>query len=176
MDYVSAKSMDSKFSLQKWNDLHIPALIKHANNQKIAANLRDSFPNPYTENDAKQWIEMNRHKDPPTSFAIEVNEAVIGGIGVHSKADVYRKNVELGYWIAEPYWNLGIATAVVRQMVNYTFKTIDVSRIYACVFESNKASMRVLEKNGFKLEGILEKSVYKNGKLLDEYIFALLRV
>ncbi|MFY0022190.1 GNAT family protein, partial [Acinetobacter baumannii] len=80
-------------------------------------------------------------------------------------------SAEIGYWLAEPFWGQGIATEAVRQLVEYTFYYFDIVRLYAEVFETNKASMRVLEKNGFYLEGVRRKAVFKNGLLMDDFIW-----
>ena len=84
-------------------------------------------------------------------------------------------SAEIGYWLAEPFWGQGIATEAVRQLVEYTFYYFDIVRLYAEVFETNKASMRVLEKNGFYLEGVRRKAVFKNGLLMDDFIWVKLR-
>jgi len=60
-------------------------------------------------------------------------------------------------------------------MIDFGFKTYDITRIYARPFGTNLASQRVLEKAGFKLEARIEKNVYKNGEALDELIYAVRR-
>ena len=50
-------------------------------------------------------------------------------------------------------------------------KHFDVFRVYAEVFNYNIASMRVLEKNGFHLEGIRERAVVKNNVILDDHVW-----
>ncbi len=66
-------------------------------------------------------------------------------------------------------------SAAVRRMCEEAFAHWDIVRIYAEVFASNTGSRRVLEKAGFQREGVLRQSVYKNGKLLDSHLYALLR-
>lgn len=58
-------------------------------------------------------------------------------------------------------------------MVHFAFETNDIDRVFARPFGSIIASQRVLEKNGFVLEGRFEKVLIKNGKLLDELIYAI---
>jgi ribosomal-protein-alanine N-acetyltransferase len=58
-------------------------------------------------------------------------------------------------------------------MIEYGFKSFDITRIYARPFGNNPASQRVLEKCGFKLEARIEKNLYKNGEFLDELIYAV---
>ena len=82
--------------------------------------------------------------------------------------------MEIGYFIGEPYWNLGIATQAVRILFEYIQKHFDVNRLTAEVYQHNKASMHVLRNNGFYLEGIRRKSVIKNNVLLDDYVWVKL--
>lgn len=165
-------------SLTEWRIAYINQLAEQANNVKIAQYLRDSFPSPYSKEAARQWIELNQlqEKNPPLqNFAIVVNGACAGAIGLLSKTDIHRCNIELGYWLGEEYWGQGIVTEAVRAMVDYTFEHFDVVRIYAGVFEGNIGSQRVLQKAGFTLESTIPKGVLKNGVLLDEHIYAIIR-
>ncbi|MEO6167985.1 MAG: GNAT family protein, partial [Chitinophagales bacterium] len=98
-----------------------------------------------------------------------------GDIGLVLKNDVYRLNAEIGYWLAEPHWNKGIATAALKETVDYAFKIFAVNTIYACVFEQNKVSMKVLLKSGFQLESIQKNWVIKNSIVMDEYVFTIRR-
>jgi RimJ/RimL family protein N-acetyltransferase len=89
--------------------------------------------------------------------------------------DVYRRSAEIGYWLGEEYWGLGIATEAVLAVVDYGFQTFDIHRIFAGVFERNSASMRVLEKAGFKQEARLIKAITKEGQTMDEFIYAIVK-
>jgi RimJ/RimL family protein N-acetyltransferase len=162
------------WKLRNWTDDDIPALVKYANNAKIWLNVRDIFPHPYTESDAKQWIKL-AGTSPVTNFAIASQVEAIGGIGFTLQSDIYKRSAEIGYWIGEPHWGKGIATLALGSIVQYAFANYDLTRLYATVFESNSASARVLEKNGFKLEARLIKSITKNGHTMDALLYALIR-
>jgi RimJ/RimL family protein N-acetyltransferase len=144
-----------------------------ANNPNIAKNLRDAFPNPYTLTDAEFFIENIANNTPNYIFGIFCNGKYCGNIGIHPGSDVYSRSAELGYFIGEKYWGKGITTRAVKLIVDFTFAQLDIDKIYAGIFEYNYASMKVLEKNGFKLEGILRKSVFKNNQYYDEYRYGL---
>jgi len=163
------------YCLRPWRAGDAPALTRHADNPRIAGNMRDGFPNPYTLEDARQWLEMVAENRSDVILAIEVEGEAAGGIGLHRMKDVYRYNGEVGYWLSESYWGRGIMTGAVGDMVEYAFHHTPLLRLFASVFEHNTRSTRVLEKNGFKLEAVLRKSVMKNGRLLDEHLYALLR-
>lgn len=150
-------------------------LVRFANNPKIAQFMTDQFPHPYTEEKGRSFIEMTLAHQPSQIMAIEVDGLAVGGIGIHPESDIRRLNAELGYWLAEDYWGQGIVSLAIRQMVSYAFSTFSIDRIYAIPFENNPASHRVLEKNGFKLEFRLEKTLIKNGVKLDELIYAVRR-
>ena len=162
-------------TLRKWEKADIKSLARNANNKKIWDNLRDEFPYPYTEMAAKQWIDIANEDNPLTNFAIEYNGNAIGGIGIILKTDIFRKNVEIGYWLGEKFWNKGFVTKAVKAMVEYTFDNFNTVRIFAHVFETNIGSIRVLEKCNFRKEAILKNAVIKNNKIQDCHIYSILK-
>jgi len=164
-----------KYLLRPWDPADAGSLVIHANNPKIARNLRDGFPHPYTPRDAEQWLKMVTENKTDMILAIEVKGQAAGGIGLHSMKDVYRYNAELGYWLSEKYWGMGIISDAIGVMVNYAFNHTRWLRVFATIYEYNTPSMRVLEKNGFTREAIHRKTVMKEGKLLDEHLYALLK-
>lgn len=163
------------FILRPWDPSDAAALVKHANNPRVAANLRDGFPYPYTPGDAKRWLEMVGNNKEDVILAIEVQGEAAGGIGLHGMKDVYKYNCEIGYWLSENHWGKGITTEAVGAMVKFAFEQNRWLRLFACIFENNPTSMRVLEKNGFHLEAIHKKAVMKGGELMDEHLYALLK-
>jgi [ribosomal protein S5]-alanine N-acetyltransferase len=151
------------------------ALHQFANNRAVSINLRNSFPYPFTYIHAAKWVEMNKNVHPiPGNLAITMDDQVIGGIGITLQTDIYQMSAELGYWLGEPFWNKGIMTKSVIEMVKYAFENFRIIRIYAGVFEFNTASMRVLEKTGFHKEAIHRKAMCKNGNIYDEHLYVLL--
>jgi ribosomal-protein-alanine N-acetyltransferase len=165
-----------EFTLRHWNMDDLDRLVQIANNPNIANNLTDKFPLPYTEAAGRAFIEMAMKNTPRNIFAIDIEGLASGGIGLHPQEDVHRKNAELGYWLAEPYWGKGIVPRAITQIVEYGFKTFDIQRIFARPYGTNLASQRVLEKCGFKLEARLEKTLFKNEEYKDEVIYAVRRM
>ncbi len=161
--------MKEKIKIRPLNLSDKSELAKLANNKKIWDNLRDYFPYPYNENDADFFIKLTEQENPKQNFGIEYNGKLCGVIGLIIQKDVYRKSAEIGYWIGEPYWGMGIATKAVELITVYGFNTLNLNRIYTGVFEYNTASMKVLEKNGFEKEGIFKMAVFKNEKFFDEH-------
>lgn len=163
------------FRLRPWSMNDLDSLLINANNYNISRFMTDGFPHPYTRKNGIDFITMATKDDPVHIFAIEVNGLAVGGIGIHPQTDIMKKNAELGYWLGEEYWGNGIITKAITQMIDFGFKTCDITRIYARPFGTNLASQRVLEKAGFKLEARIEKNIYKNGEVLDELIYAVRR-
>ena len=153
-----------------------PCMAELGDNEKIRTNLRDGFPNPLTAELAEGMIRKWMEKVPATFFAIEWNGEYVGNISLSPGVDVYRKTAEIGYFIGEPYWNKGIATQAVNLIVEFGFKELGLARIHTGVFEYNHASMRVLEKCGFELDGVFKKAVMKNGKIWDEVRYSKISV
>ena len=161
-------------TLREWKRSDADALAAIANNKKIWDNVRDLLPFPYTKKDAKEWLELVKKQKTVTTFCIEVDGNLAGSIGVTLKDDVYKKTAEIGYFIAEEYWGKGAATEAIKQMVSFVQKEFDIVRIYAEVFEFNRASMKALEKNGFYLESIRKKAAFKNNMIVDDYVWVKL--
>lgn len=153
----------------------ISDLVHYANNWNIAKNLTDKFPFPYTEEHGKTFIEFASKGNPIHIFAIEIEGRAAGGIGIHPQDDIHRKNAELGYWLAEPYWGKGIMSIAINNVVDFAFETYNINRVFARPFGTNIASQKVLEKNKFVLEGKFEKVLIKDGILIDELIYAIRR-
>lgn len=161
--------------VRSWRKSDLDALLRHANNAKIAANLRDQFPHPYTRRDAIEYLSFVRDQRPERAFAIQYNEEAIGGLGFQIGVDISRVSAEIGYWISEAYWGRGFATRAVSAVTDWAFSEYKLTRVFALVFAYNVSSIRVLEKAGFQREGVLRRSAVKNGVILDQLIYAQVR-
>lgn len=151
------------------------AQVAYADNRNVSHQLRDRFPYPYTPQAAEDWLRHVAAQKPETSFAIATAEELIGGIGVELGDDVYHRTAEIGFWLGEPFWGRGIVTAAVIAFTPWAFQRFDLLRIWAGVFETNPASARLLEKAGYMFEGRLRAAVVKNGRTLDQLLYARVR-
>lgn len=141
------------FILRPWKESDIDSVAKYANNKKIADNLRDAFPWPYTHEDARGYVLscLAAGEARQCTRAIDVDGEAVGSIGIFLEEDVYCKNAELG------------------------FAHYDLARIHAEPFAHNFGSRRALEKAGYRLEGILKKRVFKNAEIFDSCLYAFTR-
>lgn len=165
------------WTLRKWSPADAADVAHYANNPKIAANLRNVFPYPYTLKDAEGYVNACAAdmEERQICRAIVVNGRAAGSVGIFCGSDVYEKSAELGYWLAEEYWGQGIMSEAVRRLVREAFEKFDIVRIYAEPFAYNIGSRRVLEKAGFTLEGVMKQGVCKNGEIYDYCMYAVTR-
>ena len=150
-------------------------LVRGADDREVWRNLRDGFPYPYTRGDAERWIAATVGFPPHTVFAIEMDAEVIGSIGLFPGQDVHRFVAEIGYWVARRRWGHGIATEAVQALTEHGLARRGYVRIHAGVFAWNPASARELEKAGYVREGLLRKWAYKDGTVVDAWLFARVR-
>jgi ribosomal-protein-alanine N-acetyltransferase len=163
-------------TLRPFTPEDLPALVKHANDPSVAAFMTDSFAHPFTEEAGKAFLSSAINDCPPLRRCIEVDNECVGAIGLHARQDLWRRNLELGYWLGRTQRGKGIMTEAIGQMVQLGFETFpEVTRIFATPFGSNIASQRALEKAGFTLEAKLMGTLMKNGKVEDEWIYAVRR-
>jgi len=158
--------------VRNWTPADRESLLENANNRNIWRNLGERFPHPYTASDADRWFSYLNEMAAPTHWAIEVDGRAVGGVGVDPGQLEFVKSGRFGYWIGESYWDRGIMTEVVAANSDYVLRNLDLVRLEAPVFEWNPASMRVLEKCGFVREGVLRRSVFKDGEIIDAVMYA----
>lgn len=152
-------------------------ITKNINNKKIA-NLNAHIHYPYTLKDAKDLIEksLKEYKERKKSIclAIEYNKEVIGGIDIHSSNEKGTK-AEIGYWLAEEYWNKGFMTEAVKELTEFAFKRLKFFKIVGRVLLNNPSSSKVFTKNGYRLVGILKKETKIGNKFYDSYLYEKFR-
>ncbi|MGH9388558.1 MAG: GNAT family N-acetyltransferase, partial [Vicinamibacteria bacterium] len=140
--------------------------------REIWRNLRDGFPHPYTLAHARKYIRSASPKEPETRFAIAVEGQAVGGIGFVRSSDVERVSAEIGYWLSEAFWGRGITTEALRAVTRHAIETHGLTRVFAVPYEWNHPSFRVLEKAGYTLEGRLRRSAIKDGRIIDQLLYA----
>ena len=149
-------------------------MVHHANNRNVWRNLTHAFPSPYTAQDAESWVTIANEPSSSTHLAIVYRGEAVGGIGAIAGEGIYQRTAQFGYWLGEEHWHKGLASAAAQAMVAHLRGTSGFARLEAPVFAWNPRSMRVLEKTGFVREGLLKRSVFKDGELTDSVMYALL--
>ena len=162
----------TRCTLRRWRMSDAEALVRHANNLKVAQQLRDRFPHPYSRANAQAFLRAAAASGEPSNLAIDVNGEAAGGIGFVAGTDVERYSAEVGYWLGEAHWNRGIVTEALVLLTDHLFATSILLRLFALPFADNAGSIRVLEKAGYTREAILRSSSVKNGIPRDQALYA----
>ena len=162
--------------LRPWRLDDKPSLLRHADNPRVARNMRNIFPHPYTPDDADRWLAVAAADPWPEGiWTIEVAGEAVGGVGLHRQRDVECCSAEIGYWLGEAHWGRRIVTDAVARVTTLALAEPDLVRLYAAIFAWNAASMRVLERNGYVREAVLKQAGFKDGTLFDCVIYARTR-
>jgi [ribosomal protein S5]-alanine N-acetyltransferase len=169
----SQRETSPKFSLSRalirsWRAGDEVSLARHANNREIWRNLRDTFPHPYTLADAQNYVSRHVKAGDVSNLAIEIHGSAVGGIGLRRMSD---EDAEIGYWLSQDYWGLGVMTEAVQVITQFGLTELCYIAIRASVYEWNPASARVLEKAGYRLEMRNPRAVVKDGSVIDELIY-----
>ena len=163
---------------------HVPALGQQAEHPLTAAGQAravDKIVSAAAHEAAETVpvrLRLGRVGPPaPRAPARTVRAGAVGAVlsGKQSVTYLYRRSAELGYWLGREFWGRGIMPAAVEEMCRLGFHRWDIVRIFAEPYAHNAASRRVLEKAGFALEGVMRCGIWKNGRLRDYCMYALLR-
>jgi len=146
-------------TLRHFNTSDVGQLVTYLNDKEVTQYITGAIPSPYTNADAFWWIEHANQSE--YIQAIEYQGDFVGCISATVGQFEYANSAELGYWIGKGFWNLGITTETVKQFCELLFNTNKLNRLYVSVVAQNIASIRVLEKNGFHCEGILQSASCK---------------
>ncbi|HHG86502.1 MAG TPA: N-acetyltransferase [Bacteroidetes bacterium] len=154
----------SRLLLRKITLADVPALLKYVNHKSITDNILN-FPAPYLEEDAVfrlNFVHQGFKNAERYVFAIILKEGgeLIGEIGLH--LDGAHNRAEMGFWLAVPFWNMGLMTEAVKVVLEFGFEALKLHKIHATHYLDNPASAKVLQHCGMLKEAEL-KDHYRNG-------------
>jgi len=163
-------------TLRPWQTSDTALLPAIADTRVISWNTSYKFPSPFNEEEAKRFVShhMEENGEDNWRFAVEFERELIGGCSAHRGQDVQAHTAEIGYWLTPDHWGKGLATEIVRALVEYATAETDVEQLTANCFGWNPASTRVLEKAGFHKEGVRRGVVKKWDRRTDLIIFGKL--
>lgn len=102
------------------------------------------------------------------------NNQLIGDLGVHF-LEKGSKQAELGCTLANNFHGKGYANEALTAVMNSLFLDLDFHRIFASIDPNNKASIKMMEKLGFRKEAHFKESLFLNGQWVDDVVFAILK-
>lgn len=138
------------------------------------------IPYPYSPDDADQWLalvdSLQLQLAGPSNLAIRNPQGELsGGIGfIVQGGPPLPHSVEIGYWLAQPYWGKGVMTQAVKVFSKWALKRYGFRRLTAHIFKENTGSEKVLLKAGFALEGSMTNYYLKDGVLHDGKLYAMM--
>jgi len=146
------------------------SIIKNINDKNVLDKISLEFP--YTDENYQKFIEMFEkekiNEDTDVNFVIDVDGKAVGCISLMRNKKPSKKHfAQIGYWLGENYWGRGITSEAVKLICDFGFNKLNLMKILIQALEDNIASRRVAEKNGFNLEYIRKKEMFKDGKYKD---------
>ena len=162
----------SGFVLRPWRLDDAESLAANADNRNVWANLRARFPRPYTAATARTWIaRCVGGRERCLQLAIDVEGLAVGGMSVDLVTANAPRTGEIGYWIGEAYWGRGIAGEAVRMICPVAYERLALDRLRAIVRSSNAASVRILERSGFRVQSRMRRSDRRPGSAVVEMVY-----
>lgn len=134
--------------------------------------------NPYgpTSFDIRSMVRgLIRQLDDQTGlpFVIEFRGEIVGQLNVANILYGSVSSAVIGYWVIPEIAGNGVTPTAVALTTDYLFTAIGIHRVEIDIRPENLASLRVVEKLGFRYEGLKERYIHINGGWRDHYIFAL---
>lgn len=155
----AALRRDSRAFLEPWEPRWAPdELSRHAWRQRL-----------------KRYREET-DQGTGVSFLIFENAGgrLAGGISVGNIRRGVAQSAQIGYWMGERFAGRGLMLEALRLIVPYAFETLRLHRLEAACIPKNARSVRLLEKAGFRREGLLRGYLKINGAWQDHYLYALI--
>ncbi len=106
-------------------------------------------------------------------FAIEYDGELVGQLNVSGIVYGSLSSAQLGYWVAERVAGKGVTPTAVALATDYCLKSLGLHRMEICIRPENAASLRIVEKLGFRYEGLRRRYIHINGDWRDHFAFAL---
>ncbi len=166
-----------KIILTAFEKEYVDIALKYVNDYDTSSNLVSAIPFPLRHDDELKFYEkINPFSKGEYNFAIlkKDTKEYIGGCGIN-EVDWKNSFCTVGIFLGKPFWNKGYGTDAMRTLVDFIFNEMSLNKIRLFVFEFNKRAVRSYEKSGFKVEGILRKQIFRNGKFYDVYAMGILR-
>ncbi len=177
------KLESERLVLREWKNNDVNDLVEGLNNKEVSKWLV-YVPFPYTEDDAKKWIEYCSKIDQLSDkrnayeFAIELKseKKVIGGVTL-DKINKFHGTAGGGIWINPKYHGCGYGSEAFAKRIEFAFEVLDLRRLENGYLKGNPSSLKMQERFGYKLEG-KRRNAFKcmaDGEIKDEYITSLLK-
>ena len=160
--------------LRNFNSKDIDFIFSHFKDQYISQYLYDNEP-PKNLEEAQgilDWCMNLNSNHIRWCIVLKENMKPIGTLGFH-RFDKGNNSAEIGYDLSKHYIKMGIMTEALKSIMEYGYKEFGLHRIHASVAIENLSSNKLLERNGFQLEGVLRDQYFYKGKYYDHNLWAM---
>jgi RimJ/RimL family protein N-acetyltransferase len=174
---VALQLNTTRLSLRDFTRNDVDAVHRYASDPEVTRYL---FWGTNTRDQTRAFIRRcltEQKKRPRENFelAITLSECgtVVGGIGLAARRLQYRE-YELGYCLAREAWGQGYAREATRALVDFGFAELSAHRIYALIDPENSVSIRLIEAEGFRREGLQVRDTFIDHTWRDTLVYAIL--
>jgi len=162
---------DGDIQLRPWTLDDVPAIVAACNDPEIQHWI-PTVPTPYTEEDARAFIQGDVMGIGTQQFAVILAGRVVGSIGMGVNNS---HTAHIGYWCASEARGRGVTTRALRLLCKHALEDLRLQRLELITDPDNHASQRVAEKVGFQREGVLRSHLpHPDGRRRDSVMFSLL--
>lgn len=120
-----------------------------------------------------RWLTSNARAGAGLPFIIEYKGELAGQLNVSSIVRGSVSMATIGYWVAERFAGKGLTPTAVALASDYCFFELGLHRVEICIRPENEPSLRVVEKLGFRYEGLRRRFIHIDGDWRDHFCFAL---
>ena len=159
--------------LRKFNESDLDDFFLYAKSPNVGPNA--GWKPHETKEESLKILNDFINGDEEWAIIYKENNNLIGGIGLHNDSMRTAPNTKkLGYVLSEDYWGKGLMTEAVKSVMSYAFEELKLNLLSIEHYPFNIRSRRVIEKSGFKYEGILRyaKQVY-DGAIYDVLCYSI---
>ncbi len=159
--------------LRKYTENDLDDLFEFAKSPNVGPNA--GWPPHKTKEDSEKILKMFIEKDEVWAIVEKKSNKVIGSFGLHKdqKREIPKVKM-IGYVLSEKYWGNGYVPEATKRVLDYAFNELDLDIISVYHYPFNTQSKRVIEKCGFKFEGILRMaSILPDGKIVDDVCYSI---
>ncbi len=174
MGVVKLKTLETdRLILRSFVEEDLDDLFEYAQSPDVGPNA--GWPPHKTKEDSIKILKMFMEKDEVWAIVEKKSNKVIGSYGLHR--DLKRDNDKskmIGYVLSDKFWGNGYVPEATKRVLEYAFDELDLNIISVYHFPFNERSKRVIEKSGFKFEGVLRlASTLPNGEIVDDFSYSM---
>ncbi|WP_282016615.1 GNAT family N-acetyltransferase [Marinifilum flexuosum] len=150
-------------------------IYKYRNDYQVYKTL-GGFSNGMSRSNVRDWIEFhsNNKKDFVWVIADKETDLCIGHLGLYD-IDFRIGKAEIGIAIAKEYWGKSIGSYAYKEVLTYAFNELRLNRVETFNLALNDKIIKIKQKLGFKVEGVLRNFQYRDGKYEDIMVMAILK-